>query len=143
MIQWGCCDSAVPDSVGQTADDARHHSGLRGAALVHRRQERKEEEVGGTRQRLLAESEGVAVRDGRYRDASSGGSSRETWTMDEFEFYGANERTRRVDSCMNARAKRQGSDLNWENHQKLSGTNTTQRISGFGVGVSTVLLDIC
>ena len=55
--QVGRRDSPVPDCVSQTVDDARQYSGLRGGALVYGTEEREEDGVVGTRQRLMAESE--------------------------------------------------------------------------------------
>ena len=52
----GPLDTPNPACVSETADNARQQRGLRGA-LVQTQQEREEDGVCVTRQRLLAESE--------------------------------------------------------------------------------------
>ena len=80
-------DSPVPDCLRQTAHGARQSSGLRGGALVCRKQERKEDGVGGSKilnggvdTKLLCALEDVEMRALENRAERHGPSTRSTST---------------------------------------------------------------
>ena len=102
-------DSPVLDCFKQTADDARQSSGLRGGALVYRKQEREEDGVGrskilngGVDSKLLCALEDVEMRAMENRAERHGPPTRSNSTEP------MNIRTR-VNACRYSCPKGQGS----------------------------------
>ena len=87
----------IARDVSSPVDDVRQVSSRRSTRTTN--QAREEDGLGGPRQlqwrTKILNGERVAV-------SHTGGSSSETWTIDEFKFSGADEDTTVVDACRNS-----------------------------------------
>ena len=79
---------------------------------------------------------------GRCQNASSVGSSRVIWCCGEFEIHAAFNIREELICRHKLMGQRPGFDVIHEIHQKLIGTNTTQRIFRSGVCVSSASLEM-